>query len=290
MFYELSDGTLSALVSSKGGELVSLRDGGTEYLWQADPLYWPKHAPQLFPFLGRLAGDSYYMDGKKRLMSAHGFLRRQEMRALSRSKSGLLLEAKDTAETRGQYDRRWRILLLYRLDRGAVHIRFRVVNRDSRAMYFGYGGHPGFNVPLSPGLSFEDYRLSFPFPAHPVRIGLTPAGFLNGPDLPFPLAEGRFLFLRHGLFDRDAVIFRNIPRAVTLMSERDPRRVTLRFPDMPYLALWHTPRTASPFLCIEPWTSLPARQDTAEIFEEKSDLISLPPGKHYDNSWSVSVS
>ena len=28
-------------------------------------------------------------------------------------------------------------------------------------MYFGLGGHPGFNVPLEAGLSFEDYCLEF---------------------------------------------------------------------------------------------------------------------------------
>ena len=30
---------------------------GREYLWQADPTFWGKHAPVLFPIVGSLRGD-----------------------------------------------------------------------------------------------------------------------------------------------------------------------------------------------------------------------------------------
>ena len=58
---------------------------------------------------------------------------------------------------------------------------------------------------------------------------------------------------------------------------------------MPYLGMWHVPNTDAPYLCIEPWSSLPARQNVVEDFACKSDLIQLGPGKTYINTWSITI-
>ena len=42
-------------------------------------------------------------------------------------------------------------------------------------------------------------------------------------------------------------------------------------------------------MCIEPWSSLPARQDVVEELTCKSDLIQLKPGDTYVSSWFVTV-
>ena len=59
---------------------------------------------------------------------------------------------------------------------------------------------------------------------------------------------------------------------------------------MPYLGLWHMPGTDAPYICIEPWVSLPSEQDKVTVFEEQPDLITLEPGGQYENCWSISVS
>ena len=45
----------------KGAELTSIvkKETQTEYLWNADPAYWKRHAPVLFPIVGAVNGDSY---------------------------------------------------------------------------------------------------------------------------------------------------------------------------------------------------------------------------------------
>ena len=50
----------------------------------------------------------------------------------------------------------------------ALTVAYEVINRDTRPMYFGLGGHPGFNVPLAEGLRFEDYRLRFSADCRPM--------------------------------------------------------------------------------------------------------------------------
>lgn len=49
------------------------------------------------------------------------------------------------------------------------------------------------------------------------------------------------------------------------------------------------PKTDAPYLCIEPWRSLPSRQDVVEEFDCKSDLVHLAPGGEYQNCWKVAV-
>ncbi|MBP3534955.1 MAG: hypothetical protein J6J53_02960, partial [Muribaculaceae bacterium] len=52
MKYELTNGAMSASVSTLGAELVSLKRDGKEYLWQGDPAYWHGQSPLLFPNCG----------------------------------------------------------------------------------------------------------------------------------------------------------------------------------------------------------------------------------------------
>jgi galactose mutarotase-like enzyme len=73
--HELDNGRLSAVIKADGAELCSLRDAdGVELLWQAGPV-WPRHAPVLFPIVGRLKDDRLLHDGASHRMTQHGFAR-----------------------------------------------------------------------------------------------------------------------------------------------------------------------------------------------------------------------
>ena len=149
-------------------------------------------------------------------------------------------------------------------------------------MPFGLGGHPGFNVPLAPGLRFEDYRLEFSAPCEPQRVLPSPQYYASGEEAPYAL-ENNAIPLRHDLFDADAVILRAAAESVTLKSELDAHAVEVSYPDMRYIAFWHTPETEAPFVCIEPWLSLPSRQDVVEDLEKQPDIRVLAPGEAYEN-------
>ena len=51
MEYTISDGRLSAKISTYGAEMQSLQYDSCEYLWQGDPAYWDEHSPVLFPYV-----------------------------------------------------------------------------------------------------------------------------------------------------------------------------------------------------------------------------------------------
>ena len=56
MEYEIKNQFLNVKINSRGAELASVKsvNSDTEFLWQADPEVWNRHAPILFPIVGRL--------------------------------------------------------------------------------------------------------------------------------------------------------------------------------------------------------------------------------------------
>lgn len=288
--YTLKNDQITVRVAGTGGELRSIQTAdGTEYLWQPDPAFWVRQAPHLFPFVGRLMEGRYTWDGKSYELGCHGFFRDQELSLLDRTEDSVVLSITAAEDTYPNYPRPFTVSLTYRLAGSRVEIAFRVENPGEKELAFGYGGHPGFFVPLEEGLAFEDYCLDFGAPCPAVQVMMSDACFLQGPDAPYPLEEGRYLPLRHGLFDRDAVILKDTTGTVTLRSRKGKRGVTVRYPGMPYLGIWHKPKAAAPYVCLEPWVSLPGRQDIIEDFGEKPDLVRLAPGEVYDNRWSIEV-
>lgn len=289
MDYTLQNEVLALRVSGHGGEMKSiLTKDGTEYLWQGNPQYWKGQAPNLFPFIGRLADKRYTIDGKTYSMNIHGFFRDFDLEA-KQSDDCLALTLQDNQETWAVYPRAFRASLIYRLKGNTIEITMEVENTGDKTMYFAYGGHPGFNVPLTQGKAFEDYYLEFSKPCQPRRVGLSTSALVEGPWTPYALEDDQHLPLRHNLFDNDAVVLTDMDRTVSIRCKDDSRGVTVSFPQMPFVGFWHMSDLDAPYLCIEPWSSLPARQDVIEAFETKEDMISLEPGKIYQNTWSITI-
>lgn len=290
MTHTIRNAFLTATVSDQGAELRSIQDAaGTEYLWQGAPKYWGDRAPLLFPFIARLTNNSYKYMGKTYPMGIHGFAASSDFSVAEQGSDHIVLELTDSSATQEQYPFAFALQITYALQEKTLQVTYHVENRDSKTMPFGIGGHPGFNVPLMDGEQFEDYELEFSCPCQPDRVGFTPAVYLSGHDEAYPLRKNRFIDLRHDLFDEDAVILKNMAREVTLRSKVSGKGVTVSYPDMPYLGIWHWPKTDAPYICIEPWSSLPSRQDVVEEFSCKSDLVQLAAGKTYETTWSISL-
>ena len=287
MEYRISNDVLTVAVSSLGGGLTHLIKGGAEYLWQGDPAFWSGQAPQLFPIVGRLTDGRCTMDGETCRMNGHGFFRRREMELLEEGRDHITLAQCYDENTLEQYPRKWRVALTYALAGATLTVRFQVENLDEKRLWFYYGGHPGFQMPLEEGLDFCDYYVRFAA-GQPVQLLLSDDCFLSGEEAPLALTDG-LLRLRHGLFDHDALVLRNTGGALTLFSPKGSRSVTLRHEQLPYLGLWHTPKTRAPFVCLEPWMAPPARQDMVEELAEKPGTLSLEPGARHEITWSITL-
>lgn len=286
----ISNSTITLTVDTLGAQMMSLKDsGGVEYLWQGDAKYWQDRSPNLFPIVGRMMDDRCTCYGVPCTLSLHGFAQEKEFTVIEETNTSVTLELHSNAETKKQYPFEFAFHINYSLQANSVQIQFAVQNLDVKTMPFGIGAHPGFNVPLVNGECFEDYKLEFLKPCQPDIIGFTEQGFSNGQDVLYPLKEGKYIPLQHSLFDDDGIMLKHMSREILMRSDVSGRGVKVSFPGMPYVVFWHAPKTEAPYVCIEPWSSLPARQDVMEELTCKSDMIQLPAGDEYSSNWSITV-
>ena len=76
--YILENELSRVTVQAHGAELSSFirKDlDNLEYIWPADAAVWARHAPVLFPIVGRLPQDTYTYLGQSYQLPQHGFAR-----------------------------------------------------------------------------------------------------------------------------------------------------------------------------------------------------------------------
>jgi galactose mutarotase-like enzyme len=223
-------------------------------------------------------------------MNSHGVVRRAQMQVVAKTSTSISLSLKDNEETRSRYPFAFELIISYALDGHTVAQTYEVRNPDTKEkLIFTVGGHPGFNVPLTKGESFEDYYVQFDGDRQPQLVVMTDACFDTGRRTPYHLEEGSILPLKHSLFDIDGLFLTYIDKALTLKSRKSDRFVHMEFPDMNVIGFWHKPSTEAPFLCIEPWHGIPSYDGIVDDFETKQLMIHLAPGKVYTNTVRITV-
>ena len=72
----LENEKLKVTISDKGAELISVTEkaSGRERLGQADPAIWNRHAPILFPFVGKVVDGKYRINGREYEMKTQQML------------------------------------------------------------------------------------------------------------------------------------------------------------------------------------------------------------------------
>lgn len=291
MEYTIQNEKLTVVISDRGAELQSIQTAdGHEYLWQSDPVIWTDRAPNIFPYVARMTEGKYTLNGKEYKMDIHGFLKDLVLDVEEQSQTAITFCLHSDEKTKAQYPFDFVYRITYQVEQNRLLLTTSVENKGRDRMYFGFGGHPGFQVPMEEGLAFEDYMLSFDQTAQPYRIGFDESCFITGQDTRYPLIDGDKIALHHDLFDDDAIVLKHMARKVRLGSEKGTRSVTVSYPDFPILGIWHRPKTEAPYVCIEPWSSLPSRSGIVEELSQQADLIHLEAGKTYSNTWSIDIS
>ena len=77
-----------------------------EILWNADPSHWKRHAPVLFPNVGRYYEDHCLINGKTYTSGQHGFARDMEFTCVEEAETSVthLLEATDATKKAWPYE------------------------------------------------------------------------------------------------------------------------------------------------------------------------------------------
>ncbi len=290
MLTTITNKDLKVVISARGAELQSIQSSdGTEYLWQGDPAYWTSHAPNIFPYVARLTEGKFIYHGKEYGFGNHGLVRYADLTVIEETPDSVTYQLVSDENTLRQYPFPFRYTMRYQVIGNRLMMQTTVENTGSARMYFAVGGHPGFNVPLEAGLDFSDYVVEFDEPADPYRILLADSGAVTPAQERYALEDRRRIPLSHRLFDHDAIVLHHMAKSVTIRAEKGRRSITVSYPGFRYLGLWHKPKTDAPYLCVEPWTSLPSREGIVETLPLQSDLLVLDPGGQYRTAWWIEI-
>lgn len=293
--HHFGDTCLRASVSAEGAELRSLRDvGGREWLWEGGPA-WPRHAPVLFPIVGRLPGDVLRHEGREHRLTQHGFARDRRFAWRRRAADGCSLRLEADTATLEAYPFPFVLDLDWAMEEGRLTCSATVSNPGPGPLPFSLGAHPAFAWPLPGAAARERHVLAFPGvdPAS-LRARRLTGGLLDAAES-IPLVEGR-LPLHPRLFDADAIVLPGFPgrrlrldAAAGASGEAPGPALEMGWEGYGDLGLWSKPGGTG-FLCLEPWfgTAPPLGWDGE--FTTKPGLAILAPGAARSFRWWVSVS
>lgn len=289
MKYILESEELQLTVLSKGAELVSVvnKRNNKEYLWQADPKYWPRHAPVLFPIVGKLKNDTYQVDGKEFQMFQHGFARDLDFSLVNASEDLLTLRLEENEIALEKYPYRFRFDINYEVRGSTIVISYHIQSNNEEEIHFSVGAHPAFLCPIHKDEIFEDYYLEFS-ELETVERHLLTNGLFNGKK-ELVLENSNNLPLSYSLFANDAIVFKNLKSTtLSLRSAKSENGVRVSFEGFPYMGIW-TKGAGAFFLCIEPWCGLADRQDTLGILSEKEGIVKLGPNQIFNRNYKIEI-
>ena len=280
---------LTIQINQKGAELTSIfnNKNQTEYLWNANPKFWGKSSPVLFPIVGSLKENIYCFEDKEYSLPRHGFAREREFiveKLEENSHTFLLVHDQNTLKV---YPFKFEFRLIYTLENNTVKVTYSVKNIGENKMYFSVGGHPAFAVPLAEYTDYTDYYLEFNKAETFKRWGLTPGGLIEIQPIDFMIDTNR-LDLRKELFYDDAIVFKDLEStSVVLKSDKTNHQLKFNFEGFPYLGVWAA--KDADFVCIEPWCGIADSANHNQKLTEKEGIIELNSGEIFERTWRTTI-
>lgn len=271
---------LIVVINEVGAEVCSVKNtGGNEYIWQADPAVWARHAPVLFPIVGKLKEEYFLYNDKKFCLSQHGFARDLKFKVCEKEDQRLVLELTSSDETKKLYPYSFVFQIEYILTSNKLQTNYTVMNTGNEVMFFSIGAHPGFMVE-----SMEKYFLAFE--KDELLLSRLQNGLLSS-NTERLLLKDKKLLLRKELFDNDALIFENSQiNNVSLCSTKTGRKITMKCEQWPYFGVWSKKGNDS-FVCLEPWYGITDTIDADQQLKNKKGIIQLSPQRTFGCSFEL---
>ena len=272
---------LQISISNKGAELTSIKYKGKEYLHD-ESKFWDRKSPILFPIVGRLLNKTTIIDGNEYHMDIHGFGMNLEFQEIGKYQ----YKASSNEETLKQYPFEFDLYVSYSIDKNKLAYNYTVFNKNSKRMFFGIGGHPGFKCNYfeeKSSIEFEVEEKSIKVIPVILPQGLMSNETKDGNDY---LKNKKILYIKKNSFENDAIVFTDIESKSVILKDDGKKILKFNFEGFKYLGIWSATGNA-PFICIEPWYDPPDYIDSNQIFEEKKDIVKLEPNKAFTVEFSV---
>ena len=289
--HTLENEILTVKVKEHGAELCSIVKGDTEYLWQADPAFWGRHSPVLFPIVGSVWNGRYHVGDKEFVLGQHGFARDMDFEKVNGSDSEVRYRLVSSDETVARYPWQFVLEIAYRLHGNKIDVIWEVSNPSDEEMYFQIGAHPAFNYPDYDPVKDERGYLSFDVKDNLQCIRIQEKGCVNAVVTdPLEIPQDGLLPLAKDTFDTiDTIMLqdRQIGRVTLHRNDRSPW-LSLSF-DAPVVGIWSPPGKNAPFICLEPWYGRCDRAGYEGDFTDKDWMNRLAPGERFSSVYTIEI-
>lgn len=282
----LQNNFLTVEIATFGAEIKSLLDNqNNEWMWNANPNFWGKTSPILFPIVGSLKNNSIIYKGENYTLSRHGFARDMEFDAEQVSQTKAIFTLKANEKTLVNYPFYFELKVIYELQNKELSCTYEVTNIGNETMYFSIGGHPAFALGKD-ATDFENFYLEFNNDDVLNRLKLVDGLISENKEI--INLNNQQLPLHYDLFKEDAMVFRNLKsNAITIKNTKNENKLTLTFDDFTHFGIWTVQN--APFICLEPWFGMADSQNHNQHIEDKEGMIALAPQHVFAKSWKVII-
>ncbi len=279
----ISNAALTVTINHKGAELISIQTNATkkEFIWSANPEYWGKHAPILFPIVGTLKNNSFTYNDLAYNLPRHGFARDLNFELIKKSESEVVFSLKSDAETLKMYPFDFELQVIYTLQNAELNVNYSVFNKGSEVMYFSIGGHPAFALTAA----FETYSLQFEADENLISHQLN-ADLLSDKTIKIALDKNQ-LPLSYSHFENDALIFKELKSKQIQLVHHNTPILNFKFKDFPNFGIWT--KVDAPFICLEPWLGYSDTFRASGNIAEKEGIQKLQIKESTEYGFSIEI-
>lgn len=289
--HTLKNEILTVQVKEHGAELASIRKGSVEYLWQADPMFWGRHSPVLFPIVGSVWEKRYRVDGREFELGQHGFARDMDFTMVEGGEDEVRYRLESTEDTLKKYPWPFVLEIAYRLHGNMIDVIWEVSNPGNEDMYFQIGAHPAFNYPDYDPQTVERGFLSFDRGGGLECIRIKEKGCVDAETLyPLDIPADGLLPLTRETFDKiDTIMLQDgqIGSVALYRTDRTPW-LKLSF-EAPVVGIWSPPGKNAPFICLEPWYGRCDRAGYEGDYRDRDWVNRLAPGERFSSVYTIEI-
>lgn len=263
----LENENIRLVVDRQAAEMHELhyKPSGKQWIWTADPAFWPQRNPILFPIVGSTFDKKIRLEDRVTEMGNHGFARHALFELLHQDDHSITLALRSNPDTMRVYPFEFELKVVYHLHDEHLAIEYHIENQSNQPMPFSFGLHPAF-LTTHNGV---DGPLRIHFPC--VESSL-PASIVDA-DAP------KDILLTDAFFETTpTLILEGIASpSVSLIDRQDVMEVSTT--GYRWLAFWKKPKAK--FICIEPWHGHDDFEEVACAFKDREGTLILAPHHSY---------
>lgn len=292
----IENNNLKVTISDSGAELVSVWDKkrNVERIWRGDAAVWGRHAPVLFPFVGKVADGKYSYKGREYKMTSHGFARDREFEFVGIGEDGMSVThvLRWSEKSLAVYPFKFALYVKHSIaDRNSasINVEWKVINEDDQTMLYGIGGHPAFTFPE--GVKVTDCSLkinkNIDGTLNTLKYHLLDAaGCIDMSEQHEIAMDNGCIPIKENMFDKDAlIVLDNQINRIALFDKKGSEYVSVDCADFPYFGIWS--KKVDEFICLEPWYGIADVAGYDGNLEKKAGMQSLEAGSSREYKYTI---